>query len=87
MKYEFHKKKKMYSVDARPQLAKRKNCCCRAFVWPPTVATTLVRVGPCWRAPLDVYVCVFHTEFQVLFLLVKEGRSTFGVMAGIWAKF
>ena len=22
-----------------------------------------------------------------LFLLVEEGRSTFGIMAGIWAKF
>ena len=86
MKYEFNKKKK-YSVDTQPQLAKRKNCCCCAFVWPPTVATTPVRMGPCWKAPLDVYVCVFHTEFQVLFLLVEEGRSTFGVMARIWAKF
>ena len=25
--------------------------------------------------------------FQVLFLLVEEGSSTFGIMAGIWAKF
>ena len=41
--------------------------------------------GPSW----NVYsgVCVVRAELQVLSLLIKEGRSTFGIMARIWAKF
>jgi len=38
-----------------------------------------------------LYVCVVYgmvcTRLRVLSLSIKEGRSTFGVMAGIWAKF
>ena len=35
-----------------------------------------------------VYIwCVVRMELQVFSLSVEEGRSTFGVMAGIWAKF
>ena len=33
-----------------------------------------------------IWCCVF-TELRVLSLSVEEGRSTFGFMAGIWAKF
>ena len=38
--------------------------------------------------PLSI-VCkvVVHVELRVLSLSVEEGRSTFGVMAEIWAKF
>ena len=56
----------------------------RAFVRPPAVATT--RARPHWRASLGINGVV-RAEFRVLSLLVEEGRSTFGVMAGIWAKF
>ena len=45
------------------------------------------RVGPRWRAPLNDGVHVLCVEFWVLSLSVEEGKSTFGVMAGIWAKF
>ena len=37
------------------------------------------------EAPLNN--CVVHAEFQVLSLLVEEGRSTFGGVAKILAKF
>ena len=56
----------------------------RPFVRPPTVAIAHAR--PHWRAFLGIYGVV-RAEFRVLSLLVEEGRSTFGVMAGIWAKF
>ena len=47
--------------------------------------------GPHWKAPVSIYggvrTCVLHVELWVLSFSVKEGRFTFGIMAGIWAKF
>ena len=34
-----------------------------------------------------MYMHVVCAEFQVLSLSMEEGSSTFGIMAGIWAKF
>ena len=57
-----------------------------AFIRPPAVVTAPVHVGQL-KAPLDVYVCSSRGASGAFSLLVEEGRSTFGVMAGIWAKF
>ena len=59
----------------------------RALVQQPAMATTPARTRPHWRALLDNMVCVFCAKLQVLSLPVDEGRSTFGFMAGNWAKF
>ena len=58
----------------------------RAFIRPPTVATLLHMRGPL-EAPLNS--CVVHAVLRVLSLSLKgkEGRSTFGGVAGILAKF
>ena len=68
------------SVDARP---KRKNR--RAFVQPPTVAMIPLRQG-LLEALLDDCAMV-RAKLWVLSLSVEEGRSTFGGVAGILAKF
>ena len=53
-----------------------------------TVATAPAHARPHWRNPLDsMVVCVSRGASGAFSLLVKEGRSPFGVMAGIWAKF
>ena len=57
-----------------------------SFDHPPWLQLPHAR-GPIRGAPLDVNECVFHAELWVLSLSMEEGRSTFGVMAGIWAKF
>ena len=61
-----------------------------ALVRPPAMATTPVRIGPRWRAPFEICIYgvgVICVKLQVLSLSVEEGRFTFGVMVGIWAKF
>ena len=59
-----------------------------AFIRPPTVATLPRAQGPL-EAPLDDMAAryVLRVELQVLSLLVEEGRSTFGSVARILAKF
>ena len=57
----------------------------RAFVRPPIVATTPMHAGP-----LSIVAARASSKALgalSLSLLVEEGKSTFGVMAGIWAKF
>ena len=61
-----------------------------AFVQPPVMAIAPEHMGPHWRAPFEIWhgVCyVLRGMLQVFSLLVEEGRSTFGIMVGIWAKF
>ena len=75
-------------VDARPQPAKRKR--------PPLPCLHLITrrgdsshaCGACWR-PFLMYMHVVRAELQVLSLSlsIEEDRSTFVVMARIWAKF
>ena len=61
----------------------------RAFVWPPIVGQLLHARVPIWGPLSIMMVWGLHMELRVLSLslLVEEGRSTFGVVAGIWAKF
>ena len=56
----------------------------RAFVRPPVVAMLSRARGPL-EAPLDNGVV--RAELRVLSLAGKEGRSTFGGVAGILTKF
>ena len=63
-----------------------KNCYRCAFVQPPVMVIAPAHEGPRWRAPLNSGNVV-RMELWVLSLSVEEGRSTFGVIAGIWAKF
>ena len=85
------KKKKKKSHCRRPtsivDKAKKPPLLSWTLVQPPAVATAPVHAGPRWRAPLDIYGVCVHAELRVLSLLVEEGRSTFGFMARIWAKF
>ena len=80
----------MHAVDAQARLG-AENCRRHAFIRPTAVATALAHTGPCWRAFLECMVLwVFTQSFGCslsLSLLVEEGRSTFGFMARIWAKF
>ena len=61
------------------------------LIRPLAMATAPTSVGPYWRAPLEmcIYgVCVFVQSFECsLSFSMKEGRSTFGIIVGIWAKF
>ena len=77
----------LHRVDTRP----------RSDQWNTTAAVSSFDHPP-WRqllhahgpvgGPLSIVVCmVVRVEFQVLSLLVEEGRSTFGFMARIWTKF
>ena len=77
--------------------ASKSENCHWAFVRPPAMATLpRTHEGPL-EAPLSrkwyCVVCACEvrgmvcTGLRVLSLSMKEGRSTFGVMAGIWAKF
>ena len=58
----------------------------RAIVRPPAMVTALECAVPHWK-PLLMYMHVVHAKLRVLSLSLEEDRSTFGVMARIWAKF
>ena len=59
----------------------------RAFVRPPIVATTPMHAGPLSIVAARASSKALGALSLSLSLLVEEGKSTFGVMAGIWAKF
>ena len=46
----------------------------------------LVRKRGLLEAPFDE-MCMVRAELRVLSISVEEGKSTFDVMVGIWAKF
>ena len=60
----------------------------RVFVRPSAVVTDLARVGPCWRAPLQIYGGALRASrgaLGALSLSLSGGGyvSTFGIMTRI----